>query len=461
MDMGGFTDSLGGARARRRSSALPTASEAAAPTSAAPAAAAAASPPPAWFFGDAPPPEPAPDAPPTMSWFFGAVPATAEAAAPERGRAVSAAAAPSGAPAAGSARAGLGGMERALKVARGLVSKKKKRFQLGGYDLDLTYVTDRLLAMGFPSEGAEGLYRNPLHEVQRFFAERHAGRFMIMNLCSERAYDRALFGGAVQRWPFDDHNPPPLDLIPRFCAAVDAWLAADPRNVVAVHCKAGKGRTGLLCAAYLVHAGYCATAEEALDYFGRVRTHNNQGVTIPSQMRYVHYYEHVLRYGPPPVVPTLRLTRVRIVTVPRADAVRGHARLAPPLPAAHRPPRRPRSRGAPPSSSTWPLTPRRCSTRRRRPRPRPRPPPTPSPRASPTSAARSKSSSSSRPRPSCGGSRAASRATAERARRPPRTTRRRSGAGRRSTARRRALPAPTATRLHPWTPRRVLSRSRA
>jgi hypothetical protein len=28
--------------------------------------------------------------------------------------------------------------------------------------------------------------------------------------------------------------------------SVDAWLKADPRNVVAVHCKAGKGRTGAL-----------------------------------------------------------------------------------------------------------------------------------------------------------------------------------------------------------------------
>jgi hypothetical protein len=32
------------------------------------------------------------------------------------------------------------------------VSKKKLRFQTGGYDLDLSYITERVIAMGFPSK---------------------------------------------------------------------------------------------------------------------------------------------------------------------------------------------------------------------------------------------------------------------------------------------------------------------
>jgi len=123
--------------------------------------------------------------------------------------------------------------------------------------------------------------------------------------------------------PPPDAQPPPLDLIGRFCEAVDTWLAADSQNVVAIHCKAGKGRTGCLIAAYLVHCGFAPNAEAALAWFGRMRTSNGKGVTIPSQMRYVHYYEHVLRYGPPPYIPTFKVSHFRMVSVPQIDSTGG------------------------------------------------------------------------------------------------------------------------------------------
>jgi hypothetical protein len=43
----------------------------------------------------------------------------------------------------------------AVKWVRSLVSQKRRRYTQNGYDLDLTYITDRVIAMGFP--GAETL----------------------------------------------------------------------------------------------------------------------------------------------------------------------------------------------------------------------------------------------------------------------------------------------------------------
>lgn len=200
-------------------------------------------------------------------------------------------------------------------LARRLVSKKKLRFQEDGFDLDLSYITKRVIAMGFPSEGREGLFRNPLQEVQRFLERYHPGAYHVYNLCSEREYASAgAFGGKYSRFPFDDHQPPPLRLLARFCEHAATHLAASPANVVVPHCKAGKGRTGLVICALLVHTGQSATAEEAMSYFGNQRTSNGKGVTIPSQRRYVKYYERMRAHGAPPPRP-LRVRKL-VATAP-------------------------------------------------------------------------------------------------------------------------------------------------
>jgi hypothetical protein len=72
-----------------------------------------------------------------------------------------------------------------------------------------------------------------------------------------------------------------------------------------------------MIAAYLLHAGQSASGSEAIEFFGQQRTYNGKGLTIPSQMRYVYYYDwlHVQKRSCIPR--TFTMQHVRMNTVPK------------------------------------------------------------------------------------------------------------------------------------------------
>lgn len=112
--------------------------------------------------------------------------------------------------------------------------------------------------MGYPSEGVEGWYRNSIRDVQRFLAEKHPKHYKIYNLCNEKKYNWSGFdkNSVNEEFGFQDHNPPPFEAMYQFCCQCYTFLSKDRRNVVAIHCKAGKGRTGVMISAYLVFDGH-------------------------------------------------------------------------------------------------------------------------------------------------------------------------------------------------------------
>ena len=179
-----------------------------------------------------------------------------------------------------------------------LVSKKKRRYQDSQFDLDMSYITDKVIAMGYPSTGMETIYRNDLEDVIKFFKVKHNNEVKVYNLCLEkdRIYDKSVFQGIkVGLFPANDHNPSPIKLILEFCIDICLHLTKNPKAVAAVHCKAGKGRTGVMICAYLVFSGLCKNSDQAFRHYARIRTKNNKGVTIASQRRYIKYFESFLK----------------------------------------------------------------------------------------------------------------------------------------------------------------------
>lgn len=60
---------------------------------------------------------------------------------------------------------------------------------------------------------------------------------------------------------------------------------ADParlKSAVAIHCKAGKGRTGMMICAFLVYSEAFETTERAVEHYNKKRTKDKKGLTISS-----------------------------------------------------------------------------------------------------------------------------------------------------------------------------------
>ena len=105
-----------------------------------------------------------------------------------------------------------------------------------------------------------------------YFRKYHDSHIKIYNMCNEDFVDSSeltLEGGAIKLayFPFMDHNPGPVNKV--FKLALDAvlYLTQDPENAIAVHCKAGKGRTGLAICAYLLLSQAADNAFKAVQLF--------------------------------------------------------------------------------------------------------------------------------------------------------------------------------------------------
>jgi len=232
--------------------------------------------------------------------------------------------------------------------------------------------------MGYPASKFESLYRNPATEVKRFLELKHPDAYKLWSLTAEpdRKYDYTMFHNRVDgtcclknkqslagniflcflffaipcvffcvftytffslllnpllcifttqlldKYQFWDHEAPPFDMLVPFCQSVDQWLQKDPKNVAVIHCKAGKGRTGVMICCYLIWCKQYATADKALQFYAEQRTLNQKGVTIPSQQRAVRYLEALLNQTPQGSFLTpfpgqkLKLRKVTITPVP-------------------------------------------------------------------------------------------------------------------------------------------------
>jgi protein-tyrosine phosphatase len=192
-------------------------------------------------------------------------------------------------------------------LLRQIVAGPRSRHPEAG--LDLCYVTDQIIATSGPSGTyPQRAYRNPLDQLVKFLDYKHGKDWASWEFRAEgTGYPDEEVYGRIRHYPFPDHHPPPFSLVPMILASMRNWLREENENgekkerkgrVVVVHCKAGKGRSGTMACSYLIsECGW--KPEEALARFTerRMRPGFGQGVSIPSQLRYVGYVDRWTNFG--------------------------------------------------------------------------------------------------------------------------------------------------------------------
>ena len=175
-----------------------------------------------------------------------------------------------------------------------MVSKKKIRFKDDKYNLDLSYITPRIIAMAYPASGMESLYRNKMHDVCKFLDSRHPNKYYVINT-SSRKYDYSKFHNRVIDIDWPNHHPCRFFHFSKLVLETAKLLIdSDPETVIVVHCLGGKGRTGSLIACLLVLSGLFPSIKSANEFYKERRGVN---VTHPSQLRYMVQFRYYFLFG--------------------------------------------------------------------------------------------------------------------------------------------------------------------
>ncbi|XP_029942385.1 tensin-like isoform X2 [Salarias fasciatus] len=164
------------------------------------------------------------------------------------------------------------------------------------YEVDLVYITERIISVSFPAGAEERSYNANLKEVATMLRSKHGEHYLVLNL-SEQRNDLSKLNHKVFEFGWPDHHAPALDKICSMCKAIDTWLNGDPRNVVVLHNKGNRGRTGVVVAAYMHYSNISASsADQALDRFAMRRFYEDKALPVgqPSQTRYVRYFNGLL-----------------------------------------------------------------------------------------------------------------------------------------------------------------------
>ena len=186
-----------------------------------------------------------------------------------------------------------------------------KRTEFEGSNLNISFITDRILIMANP------YHNDQLANVRKFFEVKLEGKYRIYNLSDEDEFNIEQDLEHVYNLPFQEGTICPLEKLIPSLVSIDSYLMQNIDSYIIFHSKGGTGRCGLVTSCLLLHLGIVRTAMDAVQM--TLSGRGSSSLTIPSQIRYVFYYEMLLRIDRLPLQ-SFKLHTIRLNTIPRCSA---------------------------------------------------------------------------------------------------------------------------------------------
>ena len=161
-------------------------------------------------------------------------------------------------------------------------------------DLDMTFLTPRLLVMSFPAEGIEvasSFNKNHVDDVRAFLEYPVKRPYGVVNV-SGRSYGKEKFGSGVKifdaglSWK-DVKRPVTLSSLISLVSTTFSWLKEDDQRLLVIHCLDGKSNSAFFSSALLLWSGIFEDWSSAYNLFSLKR-----GCSLdwmPSHQRYLSY----------------------------------------------------------------------------------------------------------------------------------------------------------------------------
>ncbi|XP_072159141.1 tensin-3 isoform X1 [Bemisia tabaci] len=194
---------------------------------------------------------------------------------------------------------------------------RRPRDQSAMSGMDLTYVTERMIALWFPGDLPHSAFIAGHQEAATMLQGKHPDNYMVFNLSEPRRSVRSHHDRVTELgWPPD--LAPSLERLCTVCKQIDSWLAGNPARIAVLHARGNKERIGVVVAAFAHYSDICGGPDQALDRFAMRRFLDSKigDLEQPSNRRYVDYMAGLLSANIRVNSAPLFLTHVTVLGAP-------------------------------------------------------------------------------------------------------------------------------------------------